>query len=105
MKYMAAAFCAMLAFAGCQEREMPKTAPPLAAQQKCAKAEDCILINISCDGCCEREAINRTDSMSYMDLKSKTCVGKKGSICDCSELPAQAICENTVCKMVVIPKE
>jgi hypothetical protein len=99
----AACLLASALLAGCEESKMPPDAPPPKSMQACAKTEDCILISTSCNGCCQRDAINKKDSAGYEAHRGKTCVGKQGGICDCVELPAVAECREKVCTLVVLP--
>lgn len=99
MKKVVFAFLGLCTLA-CVEKEMPDTAEPTAAQRVCKVDADCILANISCNGCCQEEAINKKDSAGYAARKLKLCVGKLTSVCDCSPLPSIAKCLNTRCEVV-----
>lgn len=91
-----------LCLAACEEKEMPRTAEPTAAQRVCKADVDCILVNISCDGCCAREAINKADSAGYAARKTKLCVGKLTSVCDCTSEPAVGKCVRSKCELQVV---
>lgn len=90
---------------GCQdagEKEMPPSAPPPSALQVCTSDSDCVLVDISCNGCCERSAVNKKDTARYSEFKTKTCVGTWGAVCDCCYYTSKAICDGGVCRMQVL---
>lgn len=78
-------------------RAMPDSAPAPAALKECAVDADCILMDISCNGCCDRDAVHRKDSASYLEHKRMTCVGEPGAMCSCCHFPAKAVCEAGLC--------
>ena len=83
-------------------RTMPDSAPAPAALKECEEDADCILVDISCNGCCDRDAVNREDSTSYLEHKRMTCVGEPGAICSCCHFPAKAACEAGICVYKVL---
>lgn len=82
----------------------PRTAQPSAAQRMCIGDGDCILIDIACNGCCDREAINKADSAAYLKGKTGICSGYEGPICTCIQEPAEAKCRASQCEMELIAK-
>lgn len=75
---------------------------PLASQRTCETVEDCITVDSSCDGCCQRTAVNRKDSIGYEKRRAKGCSGYSGSICKCIYLPVAPVCENSKCGLVSV---
>lgn len=93
---------------GCQdadEKEMPPSAAPPSALQVCQEDGDCVLVDISCNGCCERDAVNKKDTTMYSDFKARTCVGTFGAVCDCCYFPSKAICDRGACRKQVLEEK
>lgn len=69
----------------------------------CASDEDCALVNVTCNGCCTRDAISasRVDTFEYE--RGRACASYRGAICDCDTKPADARCMAQRC--VLIPRE
>lgn len=99
-----------LFMSGCQleggkPAEMPASAPAPADLKQCAVDADCILMDISCHGCCERDAVSRKDSTRYLEHKQATCVGEMGYVCGCCLFPARAACEAGLCNYKVLEEK
>lgn len=93
---------------GCQdtgEKEMPPSAPPPSALQGCQGDSDCVLVDVSCNGCCERDAVNKNDTARYSDFKTRTCVGTWGAVCDCCYYFSKAICDKGACRLQVLEQK
>lgn len=97
-----------LVLAGCQlgeERPMPDQAPAPARFQACQQDSDCAIVDISCNQCCQQDAVNRSDSSDYMEHKSSTCVGRPGAICKCEYVPVRAACEQGLCRLKTLKQD
>lgn len=81
---------------------MPETAPAPADMQHCRNDGDCILVDISCNGCCEQDAVTRTDSSDYYDHKLRTCVGEPGPVCNCCFFKRKPACVSGRCESQLI---
>ena len=77
--------------------DAPQQVEPLAYQQLCETAADCIAVGSSCNGCCQQTAVNRNDSLSYEKRRVKGCSGYSGGICDCEYQPVVPVCKNSKC--------
>lgn len=86
-------------------RVMPDSAPAPADLKRCEVDADCILVDISCNGCCDRDAVNRKDSLRYLEHRQATCVGELGSICSCCHFLARAACEAGSCQYLVVEEK
>jgi hypothetical protein len=73
------------------------------AYQECETDKDCTLVNITCNGCCEREAIQSSLEGEFEDAKKLACEGYQGPQCDCQELPETAACTAGRCEAVLEP--
>ena len=71
-----------------------------APYRNCQQDADCILVSISCNGCCERDAIASTLESTYDENFSAACADYRGGICDCGLVPADARCIDSVCTHV-----
>lgn len=80
-------------------KAMPESAPAPAKYKKCQDVSDCVLVNVSCNQCCEQDAINRKDSLDYVSHKERTCVGIPGGVCDCCNISVEAVCERGMCQL------
>lgn len=87
--------------AGCRVTPAPPSVQPPREYQSCSQDTDCILVNSSCNGCCQREAVNRKDSLSFERYRSRECDGYDGGICDCCYYVAHAECKLGRCTQVV----
>jgi hypothetical protein len=88
---------------GCQrDGSTPETAPAPADLQHCRDDGDCILVDISCNGCCDQDAVNRKDSAEYFDHKSRTCAGYSGPVCDCCFFKRKAVCTGGRCESLLL---
>lgn len=64
----------------------------------CKSDDDCSLVNVTCNGCCDRESISSSLESKFDDEKELACSDYEGAICDCQELPLTAVCEDERCK-------
>lgn len=78
----------------------PSEVQPLESQLACETVDDCIVINSSCDGCCQRTSVNRSDSISFEKRRAEGCSIPSGYICNCMYLPVTTVCENSKCGLV-----
>jgi hypothetical protein len=93
-----------LALAGCDpaEKDMPPEAPAPADMKVCTEDSQCVLVDNSCNGCCQRDAVNRKDSLAFIQYKPSICRGRTGAVCDCCYHPAKAACVNQRCQVRVL---
>ena len=89
---------------GCLQslKQMPASAPSPAKYKKCQDVSECVIVDMSCNGCCQRDAVNRQDSSAYMGHKGRTCVGQPGGICDCCYFPVETVCEAGLCQLKIL---
>jgi hypothetical protein len=92
---------------GCLQslKPMPASAPAPSQYKACGDVSECVIVDISCDGCCQRDAVNRKDSAEYEAHKGRTCVGRQESICDCCSLPAETVCEQGLCQLRILSRD
>ncbi len=80
----------------------PSEVQPLASQRTCETADDCIEVSSSCDGCCQRTAVNRKDSIGFEERRAEGCSIPSGYECDCIIRPMVPVCENSKCGLMLI---
>ena len=103
MKLLLFAMLLSLISASCQLwNQAPAQVEPLAFQRNCKTVNDCITVSSSCNGCCQRTAVNRKDSLSYELRRARGCSGFSGSVCDCEYQPVTTVCENSKCGLVPV---
>lgn len=104
---LASLFCLGFVLFGCEsdDKAMPMDAPAPARYQTCAADSQCVLVDISCSGCCERDAVNRADSARYMDYKKGVCVGNPAAICGCCYILSRAACVEGRCTLQVLEQK
>lgn len=87
--------------AGCLQslKPMPASAPAPDRYKACQEASECAIVDVSCNGCCQRDAVARKDSLDYVDHRERTCVGEQGAVCDCCYFPVEAVCEKNLCQL------
>lgn len=73
-----------------------------APYRDCQQDADCSLVSISCDGCCQRDAITSTLESTYDTNFAAACADYRGAICDCNIQPAEARCIDAVCTHVAL---
>lgn len=78
----------------------PSEVQPLASQLACETADDCIEVSSSCDGCCQRTAVNRKDSIGFEKRRADGCAIPSGYICECMYRPVTLVCEDSKCGLV-----
>lgn len=76
--------------------------------KKCEKNDDCILVPIGCDGCCQYDALNKNNNDIYHKLLTDSCKEYSGAVCDCLSMSdlgyeEKAVCENGLCRRIEIP--
>jgi hypothetical protein len=77
-------------------RSGAKVAPgPL--YRSCETSADCVLVNVTCDGCCDVAAIAEPLRERFMSEKDDACAGYHGGICDCAMPALGAVCVANVC--------
>ena len=69
----------------------------------CTEDSDCTLADISCNGCCERDAVTTDLVDAFERDRAETCAGYRGPVCDCVVLPLEARCREDRC--VTVPGE
>lgn len=105
MKSLLYAMLLSLLAVSCQQGvESPAKGPaevqPLESQRTCETVDDCIEVGSSCDGCCQRTAVNRKDSIGFEKRRAEGCSRPSGFICKCEYLPLAPVCENSRCGLV-----
>lgn len=80
-------------------KPMPASAPAPDRYRACQEASECAIVDISCNGCCQRDAVARKDSAAYAGHRERTCVGREGAICDCCYFPVETVCEKNLCQL------
>ena len=71
----------------------------------CAVDDDCTLVSISCDGCCERDAVAKSLAKEFESTRKDVCSGYEGPECDCEFAKLDARCKNQRCAAVPTPVE
>ena len=69
----------------------------------CSADEDCVLVDVGCDGCCQRDAIAEDLRADYMTEHGAICADYRGAICDCGYTPLEPHCVDARC--VALPPE
>jgi hypothetical protein len=67
------------------------------AYRPCVADIDCTLVNVTCNGCCERDAISSALVTTYKENRDAACFDYRGGVCDCDFLPMTARCEAQRC--------
>lgn len=65
--------------------------------RSCTTHADCMLVETGCDGCCERDAIRKSEEQTYHMAFDQACSDYRGPICDCTVLPLTPRCEDGLC--------
>lgn len=58
----------------------------------CEEIADCVLVDTSCDGCCQRDAIARSVESAYDSERLDACEDYVGGECDCCFVVLEAVC-------------
>jgi hypothetical protein len=108
MKLLLFAMLLSLFSVSCQKgdedpEEGPSEAVPLASQRTCVTVDDCITVSSTCNGCCQRTAVNKKDSIGFEERRAEVCSRPSGFICSCIPLPMVPVCENSQCGLVAVP--
>jgi hypothetical protein len=65
--------------------------------RECLSDADCVLVRVSCDGCCQRDAIASELGAEFEAAREEACRGYSGAECDCDIQPATARCMESRC--------
>jgi hypothetical protein len=65
----------------------------------CSLDKDCVLTSISCDGCCQRDAVAKDQKDEFERDREESC-DYSGAVCDCSFSEMRAICDEERCVAV-----
>ena len=68
--------------------------------RSCEQASDCVIVDISCDGCCGQDAVAADRQSEWGDAFTTMCADYEGGVCDCEFLPVTAECNDSVCEVV-----
>ena len=60
----------------------------------CEQDSDCVLVDTSCDGCCQQDAIATSQEDAYGPARADACEGYEGGECDCCFLALEAVCSD-----------
>jgi hypothetical protein len=71
--------------------------------RSCSVDEDCTLVSVSCDGCCQRDAVTKELEEKFDRDRRESCAGFSGDECDCSFQEMRALCEKERCVAIQIP--
>lgn len=77
---------------------MTEAVPP-DSLRGCVQDDDCVVVQTSCNGCCEQAAVSSRSTDAYATYKTNTCAGYRGSICNCAFRPARAVCLQQMCSL------
>ncbi len=66
--------------------------------RSCARDEDCMLVSIACDGCCQRGSVAKEFGDEYERDRRESCSRYRGPECDCMFLEMRALCEAERCR-------
>ena len=58
----------------------------------CSADTDCALVNVTCNGCCDRDAIAASLTDEYRSAHEDACEGYSGGVCDCAPESLRAVC-------------
>ena len=70
--------------------------------KQCSTDASCTLVFTGCDGCCQRQAINKAFLDSYQDGFREACASYSGSVCDCAPLEQVARCVARRCEAIEV---
>jgi hypothetical protein len=92
---------------GCLQslKPMPASAPAPERYKACQDPSECVIVDVSCIGCCQRDAVARKDSAAYAGHRERTCVGKQGAVCDCCYFPVEVACEKNLCQLKTLSQD
>jgi hypothetical protein len=71
--------------------------------RECSADDDCTLANISCDGCCDRDAVAKSLAKAFERDRKGSCSGYDGPECDCAFAELEARCKEERCVAVPVP--
>jgi hypothetical protein len=69
----------------------------------CEQDSDCVLVDTSCDGCCQRDAIATSLEATYGPAQVDACADYEGGECDCCFLALEAVCSDAGACEAVTP--
>ncbi|MET0283703.1 MAG: hypothetical protein ABW352_04515, partial [Polyangiales bacterium] len=100
------ALCLLVALVACANedtgpyglrRDSDAIVDPGEAYRACTRDADCLLVNVTCNGCCARAAIAATLNERFDEEKEAACDGYRGAICDCDFAKIAPACVANVC--------
>lgn len=101
-----AAFSCMLACGGPLELTNDDTEVAVPERyRECSVDDDCTLVSISCNGCCQRDAVTKSLEKAFERARRDSCSGYPGPECDCEFRKLDARCKNERCTAVPTPVE
>ena len=66
----------------------------------CSDHSSCTLVWTGCDGCCQRQAINKAFVGLYQEKFREACTDYSGPVCHCIPADQIALCVNQKCEAV-----
>ena len=66
----------------------------------CGLDQDCVLVDRSCNNCCDYDAIREHDSADFASNHERACSGYRGPVCMCGVSELVSICNAGTCAAV-----
>lgn len=67
----------------------------------CAQDSDCVLVDVSCDGCCQQDAVATSVESDFGPARTDACADYEGGECDCCFVIREAACSDAgLCEAV-----
>lgn len=76
-----------------------------ARYRACSTDDDCVIVSISCDGCCQRAAVTKTMQDEFERDRKDSCAGYDGLECSCISPELDARCEKERCVALAIAED
>jgi hypothetical protein len=71
----------------------------------CSADRECMLVDVGCNGCCQRDAISEELRTNYLTEHAALCADYRGAICDCAYTPLEPRCIDAQCAAVAPPPD
>lgn len=70
--------------------------------QACAQDSECVTVGVTCDSCCNYEALNKSHRQDYQEKFRQQCQNWHGPVCNCRPAPGwdRPVCRQGRCQVI-----